>query len=539
MDINDFVSVNITESYIVEFLSRNKNNKILQEACLKVLYNFIKTTRDYMENYNSVEYTKQKEDNILSFLRKYEDKQIQLHEDIEKNIRSIISETVTDKTNNILISMSNTLISTMNNSINESFKTWLEMWMKNSNTELSMYSIQLRDDMIKNIHPLTIYQEKIIENISSITQNISNDLDINHIRDMLKSIETNNTFINTRMTTLESTYKDTITQTLLKLQENNQLSQNQQNILQSQVNTIPLATKGVITDVLLGFEQRNQEIKSKVEETYIFLDKVEKNISNRIEILERQTLAKNIKQENCQVTKGSYGENKLFNLLSDRLFIRDGYYLDLVSGLSHCCDIVVKKDTKPTIRIECKAIGEQNNSKVGNRDIEKFQRDLIEQNNHGILVSFYSGIVGMSDYEIQQLPNGKFAIYLSNNKYDVDFIIGMIHLLYKLDTYVICSSEDKGQIVLTEDTLLRVREIVNKNNERINQLKSYAKDSINILNQMQLDMINKAILGNTNEDLESQINDTYQCEYCNACLKTSQSLARHRSNCKKNKSNIS
>jgi hypothetical protein len=94
-----------------------------------------------------------------------------------------------------------------------------------------------------------------------------------------------------------------------------------------------------------------------------------------------------------------------------------------VNGKSHSCDILVQRDDFPDISIESKAHGQNTGEKVRTREIEKFERDLLELDNHGIFVSIYSEIVGKGSLEIKQLPNAKFAIYLSKNMFDVDTIL--------------------------------------------------------------------------------------------------------------------
>jgi len=107
---------------------------------------------------------------------------------------------------------------------------------------------------------------------------------------------------------------------------------------------------------------------------------------------------------------GSIAEDTLYNLLSEKLMLRDGFSVTKVNGKSHSCDILVQREDFPDISIESKAHGQNTGEKVRTKEIEKFERDLHELDNHGIFVSIYNEIVGKGSLEIKQLPNAKFAI---------------------------------------------------------------------------------------------------------------------------------
>ena len=90
----------------------------------------------------------------------------------------------------------------------------------------------------------------------------------------------------------------------------------------------------------------------------------------------------------------------------------------LIKRLGHC-----------DVRLEVKNFA----SSVPTKDVDKFERDLLATNAHGILCSLGSKIVQHGDVDMSQLPNGRLAFYLANVGEDVDVVVTFLHVIYKLD----------------------------------------------------------------------------------------------------------
>lgn len=227
-------------------------------------------------------------------------------------------------------------------------------------------------------------------------------------------------------------------------------------------------------------------------------------------------------------TIGSSNENRLFNMLTDRLMNRDGYRLEQVNGQSHGCDIQIEKINAPTVRVEVKAHGERTGEKVRYKEVERFRDDLIRLNEHGLMISLYSGIVSIGSIEIEQLPNGKFAAFLSNNNYDVDIIVNMLHLIYKLDTISREStdaSEPHNYIRVPTEAMIRIRSYVKDYTKRLQSAKVHLRETIAIINDVQMDVIEKVLMdccGAENappipedpDDPEEGGISKHECEHC-------------------------
>ena len=236
--------------------------------------------------------------------------------------------------------------------------------------------------------------------------------------------------------------------------------------------------------------------------------------AENLESLERRLLCKLEDLRLCRGmsvrAKGDLMESSLFGLLHDRLKRRDGYVLEDVSGRACSCDVLVHREGYPGIRIESKAY----ESVVPRREVDKFHRDLLAMNDNGIFVSLFSPIAGMGSLELEQLANGKFAVYLSENNFDVDLIEDMIHLLYKLDKV-------SSDLVISKDCMLRVRDHLKDFGKKIESVKVHMKESVSLLNSVQLDLIETLLIGHEARD----------CDTCGKSYKNARTLATHRKRC--------
>jgi hypothetical protein len=238
--------------------------------------------------------------------------------------------------------------------------------------------------------------------------------------------------------------------------------------------------------------------------------------------------------------RGTEAEAMLFEMLSRRLLARDGYTITMVSGISRSCDIMIERTGYPTIRIESKAYGKYENvktPKVPTVDVEKFKRDLHHTNNHGIMVSLHGGITGIGKTEIQQLSNGKFAVYLSNNEYDIDMIVDMLHVLYKIDDVIQHSGLTDG-IILRNDDIQRVQAYIVDFTNKIESVKNNITATIRLLSGIQLTMIERIVLGNSDSttDISELPGTELKCNKCDKPFKSKQGHAGHIQRCRgKNK----
>ncbi len=271
---------------------------------------------------------------------------------------------------------------------------------------------------------------------------------------------------------------------------------NRDQVLAEKFARVPDSVQAALSDVLARLEGRTGCLADG-------LARLEDRASgNSIELSLVVQSVKDLLQHQARFTshagvKGRVGEQRLYDLLCDALPSRDGFEVHVVSGVAHACDMVVKRPAHPEVRIESKAYGEQNGNKVSAREVTKFRDDLTGLNAHGIMVSLHSGIAGRPGlFEIEQLSNGKFAIYLSNNEYDISTIVSMIHLLYRLDKVSSGSgSEDDDQTTLRvpPHVIQSVRMYLKDFAVKISHVKTQMKNSLALLNEVTLDLVERIL----------------------------------------------
>ena len=190
----------------------------------------------------------------------------------------------------------------------------------------------------------------------------------------------------------------------------------------------------------------------------------------------------------------------------------------------------------PCIRIESKAYGKENGEKVRNGEVKKFERDLTQMNDHGIFVSLYSGIAGVGNIEIKQLPTGKFAVYLGNNNFDVDMIVDMIQLLYILDN-ACCKDNTDNEIRLSPEAVSRIQGYLTDYNNKMQKIKVHLKESMGLISEIQFDLIETVLLGQKEVTKELRVNAKEEkkmihCDQCGIYFQTIQGLSSHKRRCK-------
>ena len=226
--------------------------------------------------------------------------------------------------------------------------------------------------------------------------------------------------------------------------------------------------------------------------------------------------------------KGEEGEKGLHEVLENSLSSRDGYTITDTKSIPHSCDIVVQRTGYPDIRIESKAHGRDTGENVRTQEVKRFESDLTHLNSHGIFVSLYSGICGKGAIEFEMLPSTKkFAFYLSRNEFDGNIISEIIRLIYKLDTFVSDKDED-DMISITHESILKIKLHLTDFNKKIDDLKTNAKNSLRILNEITLNVIEKLFTSSIHVQEDDK---KFVCNKCNKICKTKAGLTLHTNKC--------
>lgn len=292
-------------------------------------------------------------------------------------------------------------------------------------------------------------------------------------------------------------------------------------------------------DQLPHISGKIDDLKNKIDVTKVIETSVTRNNDSLVQTLNtiknsQDQMANKIETFTTTRTttryKGEEGEKGLINILESKLHIRDGYAIQDVKSIAHSCDIVIKRDGYPDVRVESKAHGKETGENVRVAEVKKFESDLLALNNHGIFVSLYSGICGKGAFEIELLPNNKFAVYLANNNYDGDTITEVLRLIYKLDRFT--SGPDSDNITISTDSMMRIKAYLTDFNRKIDDLKTSLKNSIRILNEITLDLVEKALTGHISDEPQAPT-ISYACDVCGQTCTSKAGLTLHKKRCQR------
>ena len=247
------------------------------------------------------------------------------------------------------------------------------------------------------------------------------------------------------------------------------------------------------------------------------LKKAADDASSKLDQLALQLTATQTRQACSLKLKGQEGESRLFDLLSERLTVRDGYTVEQCHGTSHACDILVRRLGHTDVRVENKAHGKETGEKVRAKEVARFGSDLMGLRCHGIFVSQHSGIVGKGACEVELLANNKVAVFLSNCEYDVERVVDMLHLVYGLDRILAAAAgggdgnggeggdrnggggdggENRGDggFRVSPEVMRRVGAHLKDFANKVATAKTHLRETLSLLSELTFDVIEKLLL---------------------------------------------
>jgi hypothetical protein len=551
MEIERGKRIIITNSIIVDFFSRNENPEILKRSCENILLEYCNIIKEYETNYKRTEGLKTEDNYLLECFKRFEKRQEEFEKNIEEKIlksSELMLDNVSNKINEFILVIERIINLSIDKLNPEKLLRDMNLIIKDLLEQNENKSIEKLENLIENklrkeiYEPINNLNQKILENILNLPKELDKKEDVIEI---LKEINKrwDETIINIfrDVKNLEYKINDLVINNINKLNETQEINKTNKNEILNQINNIPFISKTILNEIIKEAENNifnvklvvnnlqneikdNNNVLKDNSNVLLNLKITSDELKNKIENLTTKT----IKDTYTTKIKGSNSENEIFHLLTDKLMSRDGYTIEQVNGISCSCDILIKSNDKPDIRLECKAHGLLNGEKVRYKEVEKFERDLLLTNCHGIFLSLYANIVGKSNFDLNQLSNGKIAIYLSNNQYNIDSILDSMNIIYKIDSIMRNTSNDKNFIINLE-TMSKIKSAINDSNTKLDSLKSHLKEGLNILNNLTLNTIEKLIIDN--EENKEIVKEIYKCTKCNKNYKNKNSLLKHTKKC--------
>jgi hypothetical protein len=193
-------------------------------------------------------------------------------------------------------------------------------------------------------------------------------------------------------------------------------------------------------------------------------------------------------KERSNRRKGDDGEIGLVEVLEGVLTVRDGYTIERVGTIAHNCDILIRKQGKPDVRIECKAHGKDNGKPVAAREVVRFEDDLKLLRNHGIFVSLYAPITGKAQFELRLLESNRVAVYLSNNHFDAAMIRDLVLLIYQVDALIHAEG-----IVIGPERLCRIKAGLRDVSIKAAQIQAHLRAGLELVGSMCIDSVTRML----------------------------------------------
>lgn len=391
---------------------------------------------------------------------------------------------------------------------------------------LNEMALSLQKEISSNKIPLAELQQSLSQSLSdrvsvSVTEPLKDILmnvnslpgDMSHLKaDITAMCQDVNNKISQKMTTTVDTILDKC----------------------SDIKTIPSLVKDRVDDLIKGVADDLSGLKAS---TGSILDGIK--TGNEV-AYETRTISRDLNSilnnNKSSKTLGNLGEKVLLDIMEREFKEKDGYTIENVSSNPHSCDILLKRTAYPDIRIDTKNNASHN--KVDSTHLNKFKRDLTTQNCHGILWSIQSGIHGKAEtFDMEQLPNGKVALYMSNTANNESFIKDAVDVLYTIISLMDKKdSDDEVYKKFTPAEVNRIRDYIKDFMEKTRNALHHANETVAFIENVKKTYLPTLRQMLTNEIMPSDettaADDKDKCEFCNRYFKKGHGMNVHKSKCK-------
>lgn len=217
-------------------------------------------------------------------------------------------------------------------------------------------------------------------------------------------------------------------------------------------------------------------------------------------------------------SKGQISENILEIELSKHFPM---YNIQRNGGIiGNAGDFIISADTIPSILIENKDY----QVNVNKDEVNKFIRDIINNNMSGILISQTSGIANKQHFEID-FHGKNVAIYIHKCQYNMDLISLAIHIITSLKQFLDNNSKIESHQIdsqLLEDINKQYIDFIKNRNDIINDLNTTIKN----IKKLDLPSIQNILL-KFNNTLSNISNHHFICNICNKVYNSKAALTSH------------
>ncbi len=128
-------------------------------------------------------------------------------------------------------------------------------------------------------------------------------------------------------------------------------------------------------------------------------------------------------------------------------------------------DFIIKREDMTDIMIENKCY----KTNIPRKEVDKFERDVRENNIHGILLSQTSGIANKDKFSYK-IGEGKMRVYISDVNYDTTIIKIAVNLIDCYEREIIRKREENKDQNVSEDEINEMKEKIEEHDKQVKEI---------------------------------------------------------------------
>ena len=278
-------------------------------------------------------------------------------------------------------------------------------------------------------------------------------------------------------------------------------------------------------ECLKNENKSNEEIKMCINNlTYKINNEINTNIRSSFEnnhkLIKIDQTLESIKENfsTNSARKGQMTETLLINMLRDAL--PDTEVNDM-SNKANSGDIHLVRDNLPIILIDSKNFG---NNTVPKRDIDKFYRDIQENNCCGILCNTFGGIANKQNFEIDIVDNN-IMIFIHSHKFEAELFKMAVNIIYNMHNKIKKEDKNSGNVIIKNESYQNLKIEYNYYIQSFRHHLDIIKANVNSLSQLSFTLLDaffkrRAVSGNSDKK-------PYTCHICATSVSTEKILKVH------------
>lgn len=285
-------------------------------------------------------------------------------------------------------------------------------------------------------------------------------------------------------------------------------------------------------------ENKYIELLNNIEKSMItYITTTENRLHNDISDIKKMSIETNTNQSNVNEElmsflnktknssfKGQIAENQIEDILNKLYPYAD---IKRTSDEDNSGDFIMTRTDGLPILFEIKDY----NRNIPTDEVNKFIRDVTDNDMCGIFISISTGISKKRNYEIEISENNNIMLYIHNMNYDSDKIKLGVDIIDNL--YSRLKLNNKNDVKISTELLNQINKeyniFITKRTQTIEHIKETTKKTIQYIEEMEMKSLNELL----SSKFSFKNNNKLRCDTCKNFVGTNaKSLAAHLRKCK-------